>query len=197
MPRLVGILAVLAVASLASSLGNAGARSRAEGRAQQQQPRLQIAAGRSGDVDGVWIDGRVHDLLVTGPAPAGARATPLYVIAPISPLHPLHPLADAASHGFGAHDHVLRLAHPAGTFHGACELTLVLPGPKARPGTDVEGRATQTPAGRKLLLYAARLDGKLLPLDRAGRIRRARALGLATAVDTHTALACTVSPRRP
>jgi hypothetical protein len=153
------------------------------------------AAAAPPNADGVWVDGVVHNLVVTGPAPAGARATTLYVIAPISPAHPLHPLADAIKHGFGAHDHVIGLAHPGSIFHGACELTLVVPGPKAVPGKTVGIRLTLTPAGKKPLLDAARLGGKLLPLDAAARIEKAKRLGLATLVDTRTLVACTVSPR--
>ena len=88
--------------------------------------------------DGVWVDGAVH-VLVTGPPPAGAtHGRALYVIAPISTAHPLHPLADAKTHGFGAHDHVIALTHPNNTFHGACDLTLVVPGPKATPGETIK-----------------------------------------------------------
>jgi hypothetical protein len=146
--------------------------------------------------DGVWVGGVVHTLLVTGPAPANpAHVSPLYVIAPISVTHPLHPLADARTHGFGAHDHVIATGSPAGSFRGVCELTLVVPGPKAALGRNVEARPTMTPAGRKPLLFAARVDGRLVPLDRAARIERARTLGLATLVDTQVGFACTVRPR--
>lgn len=151
-------------------------------------------AQAAGDVDGVWVDGAVHNLVVTGPPAAKAKATPLYVIAPVSAAHPLHPLADAKTHGFGAHDHVIQLAHPASAFHGACELTLVVPGPRASPGS-IATRQTLTPAGRKPLLYAARMAGKLLMLDRASRIAEAHRLGLATLVDVHVRFACTVTPR--
>jgi hypothetical protein len=146
--------------------------------------------------DGVWVDGAVH-LLVTGPPPPGAtHGRALYVIAPISTAHPLHPLADATTHGFGAHDHVIALAHPNGTFHGACDLTLVVPGPKATPGKTIHIRPTLTPAGTKPLLYAARLGNKLLPLTSAARIQTAKHLGLATLIDTHNLVACTVTTRR-
>lgn len=152
-----------------------------------------LAAG--GDADGVWVNGTVHKLVVTGPAPANAHAIPLYVIAPVSAAHPLHPLADAKTHGFGAHDHVIALAHPNSTFHGACDLTLVVPGPKATPGKTIQTRPTLTPAATKPLLYAARLDNKLLPLTSAARIQTAKHLGLANLIDTHNPVACTVSPR--
>lgn len=152
-----------------------------------------LAAGR--DADGVWVNGAVHNLAVTGPAPTNAHAIPLYVIAPVSATHPLHPLADAKTHGFGAHDHVIALAHPNSTFHGACDLTLVVPGPKATAGKTIKTRPTLTPAGTKPLLYAAPLDNKLLPLTSAARIQTAKHLGLATLIDTHNLVACTVSPR--
>ena len=47
------------------------------------------------------------------------------------------------------------------------------------------------------LRRAARLDNKLLPLDSAARNRppNAKHLGLATLIDTHNLVACTVSPR--
>jgi hypothetical protein len=151
--------------------------------------------GATGDADGVWVNGIVHNLIVTGPAAAGARATPLYVIAPVSAAHPLHPLADAKTHGFGAHDHVISLARPSVTFHGACDLTLVVPGPKAVLGKTVAARHTLTPAGTKPLLYAALLGGKLMPLNGASRINAAAHAGLAALVDTHNLVACTVSPR--
>ena len=146
-------------------------------------------------VDGVWVDGSVHNLVVTGPAPAGAHAIPLFVIAPVSAAHPLHPFADAKTHGFGAHDHVIALAHPNSTYHGACDLTLVVPGPRATAGNTIRRRPTLTPAGIKPLLYAARLDNKLLPLTSAARIQTAKHLRLATLIDTHNLVACTVSPR--
>ena len=145
--------------------------------------------------DGVWVNGSVHNLVVTGPASAGAHAIPLYVIAPVSAAHPLHPLADAKTHGFGAHDHVIALAHPNNTYHGACDLTLVVPGPKATAGKTIQTRPTLTPAGIKPLLYAARLANKLLPLTSATRIQTANHLRLATLIDTHNLVACTVSPR--
>lgn len=153
------------------------------------------AAPATGDVDGVWVGGAIHDLVVTGPAAAGAHAVPLYVIAPVSSARPLHPLADAKTHGFGAHDHVIGLTKPAATFHGACDLTLVVPGPKGRPGRTIAVRRTATPAGPRPLLDAVRLGGRLQPLTSAARVVTARRLGLAILVDTHTVVACTVSPR--
>jgi hypothetical protein len=146
-------------------------------------------------LDGVWVNGRVHKLVVTGPASASAHAIPLYVIAPLSAAHPLHPLADAKTHGFGAHDHVVALTHPSTTFHGACDLTLVVPGPKAMVGKTIRTRSTLTPAGVKPLLYAFQLDDKVLPLNSATRIQAAERLRLATLIDTHNHVACTVSPR--
>jgi hypothetical protein len=147
------------------------------------------------DKDGVWVDGVVDRLLVTGPATASAATpTPLYVIAPISPAHPLHALADAKTHGFGAHDHVIGLANPNAVFHGVCDLTLVVPGAKGRLAGNVRARATVTPAGIKPLLYAVRLSGRFMRLDRAARIERAVRAGLASPVDTHTLLACAVEP---
>ena len=154
-----------------------------------------VAAGSAPPVDGVWVDGAVHDLAVTGPAPAGAHAIPLYVIAPVDAAHPLHPLADAKTHGFGAHDHVINLANPRTTFHGACDLTLVVPGAKGALGRSIQGRHTLTPAGSRPLLYAARLGSKLLPLTSTARIAAAAHAGLASLIDTHTPVACTVSPR--
>jgi hypothetical protein len=145
--------------------------------------------------DGVWVNGTVHNLVVTGPASANAHAIPLYVIAPLSAAHPLHPLADAKTHGFGAHDHVIALTHPSDTYHGACDLTLVAPGPKAKAGKTIQTRPTLTPVGIKPLLYASRLDNKLRPLNSAARIQTARHLRLATLIDTHNLVACTVSPR--
>ncbi len=150
----------------------------------------------AGFVDGVWIDGTVHDLS-TGPPPAGAKhPIPLYVIAPVSASHPLHPLAFAKPLGFGAHDHVADIAHPNKAFHGSCDLTLVVPGPKARLGSNVEARQTLTPAATKPLLYRARLDGKMVPLNWVSRIKQARTLGLAKLIDTQTIIACTITPSK-
>lgn len=155
---------------------------------------LASTASAAGDADGVWLDGVVHNLVVTGPAAASARPVPLYVIAPVSSAHPLHPLADARTHGFGAHDHVIALPPTAKSFHGVCDLTLVVPGPKAVIGSTVKARPTLTPAGEKPLLDAARLNGHLLPLTSASRIVEAHQQGRATLIDTHTDLACTVTP---
>jgi hypothetical protein len=152
-------------------------------------------AAAGAPTDGVWVDGAVH-VLITGPPPAGAtHGRALYVIAPISPSHALHPLAAARLHGFGAHDHVIALTQPNGTFQGACDLTLVVPGPKATAGKTIRTRSTLTPAGTKPLLYAARLGSKLVPLTSAARIQTAKHLALATLIDTHNLVACTVSPR--
>jgi len=116
--------------------------------------------------DGVWVDGTVHGLL-TGPGPANpTKIVPLYVIA---------------------------LTQSAKSFHGVCDLTLVVPGPKAAIGSNVEVRPRLTPAGQKPLLYAARLNGHRLPLNWASRIERAHQQGLATLVNTHVTLACTVT----
>jgi hypothetical protein len=153
-----------------------------------------VPAAAGPPVDGVWVNGSVHNLVVTGPASASAHAIALYVIAPLSAAHPLHPLADAKTHGFGAHDHVIALTHP-NTYHGACDLTLVVPGPKATVGKTIQARPTLTPAGVKPLLYAAQLDNKLLPLNSATRIQAAKRLRLATLINTHNNVACTVSPR--
>lgn len=139
--------------------------------------------------DGVWVNGSAHTL-VTGPPPAGTtHGRPLYVIAPVSTAHPLHPLATARLHGFGAHDHVFARA----PFKGVCDLHLVVPGPNAKPGTSVALRKLMTPAGAKPLLYAAKLGGKMVALDRTSRIQQAAKAKLATIVDTHTLLACTIA----
>jgi hypothetical protein len=156
---------------------------------------LAAPAAAGPTVDGVWVDGSVHNLVVTGPASAAAHAIPLFVIAPVSAAHTLHPLADAKTHGFGAHDHVIALAHPNNSYHGACDLTLVVPGPKATAGKTIRTRPTLTPPGTKPLLYAVRLDKKLLPLTSATRIQTAKHLRLASLIDTHNLVACTVSPR--
>lgn len=151
---------------------------------------------RAGFVDGVWIDGAVH-VLSTGPPPAGAtHPIPLYVIAPVSASHPLHALAFAKPLGFGAHDHVASLAKPNAAYHGVCDLMLVVPGPKARLGTNVQVRKTLTPAATKPLLYRARLGGTMVALNWASRIKKAKALGLAKLIDTHTVIACAITPRR-
>ncbi len=150
---------------------------------------------RAGFVDGVWINGTVHDLS-TGPPPAGSQhAIPLYVIAPVSASHPLHPLAFAKPLGFGAHDHVADLAHPDAEYHGVCDLTLVVPGSKATLGSNVQARQTLTPAAMKPLLYRARLGGAMVALNWVSRIKRAQALGLAKLIDTKTIVACTITPR--
>jgi hypothetical protein len=152
-----------------------------------------LASGRASDTDGVWVNGVVHDLVVTGPA-VSSHPRPLYVISPVSAVHPLHTLADARTHGFGAHDHVISLPRPAATFHGACELTLVVPGTKGAAGTTIEARRTLTPTGMKPLLYAVRLGAGLAPLTSAARIAAAVRAGLAALIDTQTTVACNVSP---
>ena len=144
------------------------------------------AAARSGD--GVWVNGSVH-ALVTGPpkTAATAHATPLYVIAPVSAAHPLHALANALTHGFGAHDHVA-----ASVFSGPCDITLVVPGPRAGK-SDIRTRATLTPAGKDALVYAALIGGKMDPLTSVSRIDAAEKAGLIRAIDTHTVIFCKVS----
>jgi hypothetical protein len=153
-----------------------------------------LASSRASDTDGVWVNGVLHDLIVTGPASATSSPRPLYVISPVSAVHPLHALADARTHGFGAHDHVISLPRSAATFHGACELTLVVPGRRGVAGRTIEARRTLTPAGMKPLLYAARLGARFTPLTSTARIAAAIRAGLAAPIDTHMTVACTVSP---
>src|SRR5579884_3402759 len=133
--------------------------------------------------DGVWVNGVRHQLVTGPPTATNAAPTALYVIAPIDPRRPMHPLAEARTHGFGAHDHVVARPAPAA---GTCDLELVVPGPKAKLGRTVLARPTQTPAGMKPLLYSVRLGSGQEPLTWASRIRRAEALGLARVVDTKT-----------
>lgn len=146
-----------------------------------------VAVSASSPSDGVWVNGARHVLVTGPPASATTHPTPLYVIAPVNATAPLHALPDARTHGFGAHDHVI-----ASSGTRTCELELVVPGPKAKVGTNVAARMTLTPSGRKPLLYAARLGGRLEPLTWAARIRSADAQGLARIVDTHVELGCTV-----
>jgi hypothetical protein len=152
-----------------------------------------VAAGADTS-EGVWVNGIVHDFSATGLTTDAAHAVPLYVIAPVDPAHPLHSRADAEAEGFGAHDHVINLSHPDRTFHGTCDLTLVVPGPKSTP-TTVRARRTLTPAGTRPLLYAARVGGTVRPLTSAATIAAARRLGLAALVRVGRLLVCTVAPR--
>lgn len=152
-----------------------------------------VAAARRADIDKVWVNGTVHTFTVTGPGTTHGE-TALYVIAPVDPAHPLHPLADARSKGFGAHDHVIADPHPGSAYKTTCDLTLAVPGPKAKPGATVRWRMTLTPAGKKPLLYAADLGHGLVPLTSAARIAEARERGLARFVDTKVLLACTINP---
>ena len=148
------------------------------------------AAAVRTDIDKVWVNGKTRSFVVTGQANA-TRTTALYVIAPIEPAHPLHPAADAAGKGFGAHDHVMQLPPGAATYKTNCALTLVVPGSRAKPGTNVLARPTLTPAGTKPLVYAVRL-GRMVPLDRASRITAATAAHLTTTIDTGVKFGCTV-----
>lgn len=143
------------------------------------------AAARSGD--GVWVDGKVHGL-VTGPPEAGApkNVLPLYVIAPVSAAHPLHAFASARTRGFGAHDHVI-----ASVYDGPCDLTLVVPGPRAG-ASGVRTRMTITPAGKKPLVYAALVAGRMQPLTSVAAIATAAKAGLVTRIDTHNVISCKV-----
>jgi hypothetical protein len=145
--------------------------------------------------DGVWVNG-VAENLVTGPPPtAAAHPEALYVISPVDAAHPLHALASAKLHGFGAHDHVIALPKGTSRHDGVCDIHLVVPGPNGKPGSTVSVRTTLTPVGGKPLVYAVMLRGKMQPLTWAARIGRAAQLGLVQVVDTHTLLACDVSPR--
>lgn len=143
------------------------------------------AAARAGD--GVWVDGRVHGL-VTGPLKASASksALPLYVIAPVSAAHPLHALASARTKGFGAHDHVM-----ASVYDGPCDLTLVVPGPRAG-AKGIRTRMTLTPAGTKPLAYAALVGGRMQPLTSVATIDAAATARLVKRIDTHIVISCTV-----
>lgn len=144
--------------------------------------------------DGVWVNGKAEHLQ-TGPPPANpSHPATLYVIAPISTAHPLHSAANAKPLGFGAHDHVIAPPKGARSFKGTCDLHLVVPGPKGRPGSNIAIRRTLTPVGQKPLLYAARLGKTMLPFNAATRIQAAVRLGLAMVVNTHTVISCAVSP---
>lgn len=143
------------------------------------------AAARSGD--GVWVNGTVHGLVTGPPKTSNPRTVaPLYVIAPVNAAHPLHALASAMSKGFGAHDHVI-----SSVLDGPCDITLVVPGPKAG-AKGIHARVTLTPAGRVPLVYAALLGGKMEPLTSAATIDAAAKAGLVKRIDTHTVLSCKV-----
>lgn len=145
-----------------------------------------LAAAQAAAAEGVWVNGTVHGLVTAPPTSSTQTPVPLYVIAPVSASHPLHPLADARTKGFGAHDHVA-----ARVFAGPCDLTLVVPGPHGKGA--VAMRSTLTPSGTHPLVYAARIDGKMLPLTSVARIDRALSAGLVAAVNTHVVISCTVS----
>jgi hypothetical protein len=144
---------------------------------------------------GVWVNGRALDLVTGEPPPSANGGAPLYIIAPIDVKHPQHPLADAAIHNFGIHDHVFAFRPQETSFSGVCDQKLVVAGPKAGVGTNVEARRTATPIGEEKLLYEVRINGRLLKLTWAGRIMRAQRLGLAWLIHTNL-LACTITPRR-
>jgi len=139
------------------------------------------------------VNSRALDL-VTGPY---SQATPhaLYIIAPIDAAHPQHPLDDARTHGYGIHDHVFSLPAGKEAFSGVCNQMLVVPGAKAKIHVNVEVHQTQTPLGRKPLLFRARLGHALVNLTSAARIQRAMRLGLARVIGAGT-LGCTISPHR-
>jgi hypothetical protein len=149
------------------------------------------AAAGGTDIDKVWVNGAKKSFIVTGP-PRARTTTPLFVIAPIDPAHPLHSAADAASKGFGAHDHVMQVPPGASSFKTNCALTLVVPGPRAKVGTNILVRPTLTPAGTKPLVYAVRL-GRIVPLNRASRITAASASHLVATVNTGVEIGCTVA----
>ena len=142
---------------------------------------------------GVWVNNRAFDL-VTEPFSPGTPHV-LYVIAPIDIEHPQHPLDNAASHGYGIHDHVFALPQGRTTFRGVCNQFLVVPGAKAKIDVNVEVRQTATPRGKRPLLYRARLGSALLDLTSAARIQRAVTLGLARVVPEST-YGCIVTPHR-
>ena len=144
---------------------------------------------------GVWVNGRAFDLVTGEPPPGADHGAPLYIIAPIDVKHPQHPLADAAIHNFGIHDHVFAVPPQKTSFSGVCDQQLVVPGPKAKLGTNVEARETATPFGKEPLLYKARLGGRLLKLTWVRRITRAEGLGLVRLIHTNL-LACTITPHR-
>jgi hypothetical protein len=147
------------------------------------------ATATAAAADGVWVNGVRHPLVTGAPTTTRGHPLPLYVIAPVDPSRPLHPLADARTHGFGAHDHVIAISHAQRT----CDLQLVVAGPKAKTGHNVRARMTMTPAGVKPLLYAVRLGARMQPLTWAARISRATTLGLARIIDTETVIGCSVS----
>jgi hypothetical protein len=147
------------------------------------------AASAAGTGDGVWVNGVRHPLVTGPPSGSTTHPVPLYVVAPVDPAAPLHPLADARTHGFGAHDHVIAPGSGART----CDLQLVVPGPKARVGRTVWVRSTLTPAGVKPLAYAVRIGAAVEPLTWVSRVRHAVGLGLARTIDTGVVLGCTVS----
>ncbi len=144
------------------------------------------AAVRTSGGEGVWIRGEVHGLVTAPPSATTRRPVPLYVIAPVRLRHPLHPLADARAEGYGAHDHVA-----ARVFSGPCDLTLLVPGTHGKG--KVRTRRVETPLGRKPLVYAARLGGRMLPLTFVGRIRWAERARIVTGIDL-TVISCTVAP---
>ena len=146
------------------------------------------------DTDRVWVNGSIHQWQVTEAAVAGKPKTPLYVIGPVDSARPLHPLAEASKRGFGAHDHVIADPNPDRAFATACNLTLVLPGPRAKVGRNVSVRRALTPFGHRSLLYAANLGAGVQPLTSVARIQKARQLGLARLFATPSVFGCLIKP---
>jgi hypothetical protein len=146
----------------------------------------------------VWVNGAVYNYVEypggAPQAPAGTPRTPLYVIAPVDPSHPQHQLAETQAVGFSAHDHVIRDPHPHTAYDAICDITIVVPGPRARTGINILTRPILTTLGTRPLLYAANLGNGMKPLTYATRVQRAYDLQLARFIPI-TSLPCEIDPK--
>ncbi len=126
----------------------------------------------------VWGDGEKWEVLFAAEAPAGDRWQPFFLIAPIDAGTP----QSLGRWGLGAHDSVMGVPpHRRGAYTGPCVVLLVVLGPRAVPGVNVEAVADPNLGVYLVRLADADGDGTMEPLTSVAAVDAAAAAGLVSA----------------
>jgi hypothetical protein len=137
-----------------------------------------VPAGAAVERERVWGDGEEWEVLFPTEATVRNQKQPFYLIAPIVAGSP----QSRGRWGFGPHDSVMGVPpHRQGAFTGPCVVLLLVPGPNAILGVNVD--AVPDPNIGVLLVRLADTDGDgvLEPLTSVAAAEAAATAGLVAA----------------
>ncbi|MFQ6012987.1 MAG: hypothetical protein ACE5LS_05030 [Thermoplasmata archaeon] len=123
-----------------------------------------------------------------------ASHAPLYVIGAVTAATPQSMGHDS---DIGPHDHVVAVPpRNRGSYSAIWHVFVVVLGPGAIPGVNVNFRLVDTFLGPAPLVFEADLGAGLHPLKTAGEVESAEGLGLVTFVDIGIVFVCPIRPMK-